>query len=134
MRCYMDEDVPLDVAIHFRLRRHDAVAAAELGHKGLSDPRQPAFALLEDRVLVTCNRRDFLLLHETLVIWSREHPSLERPIHAGILILPNGREIGYRGMVEMLEGFAQHREAERLAGRLFRWRAATAWEEVAFPP
>ncbi len=74
VRLLADENVPLAVVEALRLEGHDVVVLAEsvLG-SGVSDPAVLAHARVEQRAVVTLNRRDFFRLHR------------DQPDHDGII-------------------------------------------------
>ncbi len=88
-RFYIDEDVARAVAVALFDRGHYMVSTDEMGLKGQSDSKQLRWATSERRILVTCNRRDFELLHEALVVWMVPERAPDTLIHAGILAIPN---------------------------------------------
>lgn len=74
-RLYANENFPLPVVKELRRLGHDAITVAETGKAGqkTSDEEVLAFALSEDRAVLTHNRKHFFRLHR------------ERPAHAGIV-------------------------------------------------
>jgi len=75
-RLYIDEDLPLEVAIELRKRSHDVLTAVEAGiaNKRIQDPDVLAYATIHRRAVITMNRHDFKRLH-----W-------RYPDHAGIIV------------------------------------------------
>ncbi len=75
-RFYTNENFPLPASEHLRRLGHDVLTVAESGHAdmALSDPEVLSFAVREQRILVTLNRRHFIRLHQ------------EQPEHAGIIV------------------------------------------------
>jgi predicted nuclease of predicted toxin-antitoxin system len=69
---YLDENVDGDVARGLHTRSIDALTTAEAGNRGMSDEEHLAYALRENRVIITQDS-DFLVLH---------HRQIE---HAGIV-------------------------------------------------
>jgi predicted nuclease of predicted toxin-antitoxin system len=73
-RLLADENVPLLVVEELRTHGHDVVTlAASLLSTGISDAEVLARARVEQRAVVTLNRRDFFRLHR------------EQPDHEGII-------------------------------------------------
>jgi uncharacterized protein DUF5615 len=75
-RCYANENFPLPAVEALRHLRHDVLTAAESGRAGQAIPDADvlAFAVAEQRIMVTLNRRHFIRLHHTT------------PTHAGIVV------------------------------------------------
>jgi predicted nuclease of predicted toxin-antitoxin system len=80
VRFLLDEDLSPVVAETARGLGLDAVSVHECDRRGLSDEEQLELAAREERVLVTRNRDDFILL--TLEAFRTGKP------HAGALIVP----------------------------------------------
>lgn len=80
MKLYLDDD-SVAVVLVALLRRagHDVQIPADAGIDGQEDPVHLTHAVLQDRVLLSHNYRDFKLLHD-LVVAVRGH-------HAGILVV-----------------------------------------------
>jgi hypothetical protein len=74
IRVYVDEDVPLSFSEALIHRGVDQQA----GNKGLSDSGQLAYAATNGRIIVTHNKRDFILLHTEYI--------RSRRAHAGIVV------------------------------------------------
>jgi uncharacterized protein DUF5615 len=75
-RCYTNENVPLPTVEALRRLGHDVLTTAESGRAGQAIPDADvlAFAVAEQRIVVTLNRRHFIRLHQTT------------PRHAGIVV------------------------------------------------
>ena len=78
-RFYLDEDVPASAAEIARGLGLDVVATRDEGHLGWADEEQLWWAGARSRVLVTCNRDDYLQL-------TRSTLAAGKP-HAGVLIV-----------------------------------------------
>lgn len=74
----LDEDVRTLLAEVLRQRGYDAVHVLEAGRQGKSDREQLDYAVGQDRVLLTHNIRDFLLLDRSF--------RAEGKSHAGIIV------------------------------------------------
>jgi len=75
-RCYANENFPLPVVEVLRHFGHEILTTAESGRAGQAIPDADvlAFAVAEQRVVLTLNRRHFIRLHQTI------------PEHAGIVV------------------------------------------------
>jgi hypothetical protein len=75
-RCYANENFPLPVVEALRRFGHEVLTTAESGRAGqaILDTDVLAFAVVEQRVVITLNRRHFIRLHQTT------------PEHAGIVV------------------------------------------------
>lgn len=76
-RLYFDEDASEHAVIHnLRVRNVDVTSAIEEGRGGFSDAEQLAYATEQNRVLCTCNIRDFLPLHTDYLAQGKSHPGI----------------------------------------------------------
>ena len=75
-RCYANENFPLPVVEILRRFGHEILTTAESSRAGQAIPDVDvlAFAVAEQRVVITLNRRHFIRLHQTT------------PKHAGIVV------------------------------------------------
>jgi predicted nuclease of predicted toxin-antitoxin system len=75
-RLYTDENVPFPIVELLQALSHNVLTAQEAGqaNQKISDEAVLAFAIQDQRAIVTGNRRDYMKLH-------RLHPN-----HAGIII------------------------------------------------
>jgi hypothetical protein len=74
--CYANENFPLPAVEALRRLGHDVLTTAESGRAGQAIPDADvlAFAMVEQRIVVTLNRCHFIRLHHTT------------PAHAGIVV------------------------------------------------
>ncbi|MBE9096491.1 DUF5615 family PIN-like protein [Tychonema sp. LEGE 07203] len=63
-RIYADEHFPRQAVQNLRSLGHDVLTVQEAGNAGLPDEDVLAFAISENRVVLTVNRRDFFQLHK----------------------------------------------------------------------
>lgn len=89
IRYFMDEHYPAAVSKALRERGIDVLTVQEAGRATLPDPDQLAFALAEDRVMVTFDT-DYLALHQS------------GDPHAGIAWCPQ-EKYGIGALVQLLE-------------------------------
>jgi predicted nuclease of predicted toxin-antitoxin system len=78
-RLYADEQFPRQVTERLRELGHDVVTVQEAGQSGQADPDVFAFAVANQRAVLTQNRRDFVKLHQ------------QRSAHAGIVVCSENR-------------------------------------------
>lgn len=63
-RIYADEHFPRQVVQKLRSLGHDVLTVQEAENTGLPDEDVLAFAISENRAVLTINRRDFFQLHK----------------------------------------------------------------------
>jgi len=84
IKLYLDEDVDISLSIALKQKGIDVLTTQESGHKRLSDIEQLEFAVNKKRVILTHNKRDFILLHKKYLLESKEHYGIilsdQRPI------------------------------------------------------
>ena len=105
-RCYANENFPFPAVEALRGLGHDALTTVESGRAGQAIPDADVlgFAVAEDRIVITLNRRHFIRLHHTT------------PTHAGIIVCtfdPDFAALGQR-IHRALEAHPQ------MAGQLVR--------------
>jgi len=61
---YLDEDVPLSFGEALITRGVDVLSTQQAGNKGFSDLEQLRFAVENKRVMITHNKKDYILLHK----------------------------------------------------------------------
>jgi predicted nuclease of predicted toxin-antitoxin system len=76
-RFYSNENIAMQVVAELRRLGHDVLTSLDAGkaNAAITDPEVLAFAIAEDRILLSHNRRHFLQLHQR-----RTEP------HAGIVL------------------------------------------------
>lgn len=84
IKLYLDEDVDISLAKALQQKGIDVLTTQEAGKKRLSDAEQLEFAVNTKRILLTHNKRDFILLHKNYIFEGREHHGIilsdQRPI------------------------------------------------------
>jgi predicted nuclease of predicted toxin-antitoxin system len=83
VRLYLDEMIPVALAVILRQYGYDVLAANEVNMSGKSDEEQLAFAVSNNRAIITFNIKDFPLLHQS---WFSEGKK-----HFGIIVSPEIR-------------------------------------------
>lgn len=73
MKLYVDADVTPKLAHALRQRGYDVLSAHEAGNADAADLEQRAFAVTEDRALLTCNSGDFTAIFEDYWYADRAH-------------------------------------------------------------
>ena len=76
IKLFLDEDVWTGLAAQLTQAGFDTVSVDEVGRKGLSDEDQMAFAIAEDRAILTHNIQDFVPLVITCFEQGIEHPGV----------------------------------------------------------
>lgn len=123
---HLDNDVPLALGGAFRQLRHDAVTALDLGLANASDPVQLRRAAEADRILLSHNQVDYVLLHQAWLDWARAW-SVDR-VHRGIIIVPQ-----YPPGRDLATAMALHEPLSRdwrLDGQLWRWNPRHGWKRL----
>lgn len=79
---YADEDFPFPAVVYLRLLGHDVLTTQEAGKANLriSDEEVLAFAIENDRAILTRNRRHFIRLHYS------------HPHHTGIVVCSHDQD------------------------------------------
>jgi predicted nuclease of predicted toxin-antitoxin system len=77
MRLYLDDDsAGAMLAALLRRAGHDVQTPADAGIAGEDDPVHLTYAVLQDRVLLSHNYRDFKQLHDLVVAVQGHHPGI----------------------------------------------------------
>ncbi len=98
-RLYADEDFSYPTVEELRRLGHDVLTAQEAGegNRGRMDNEVLAFAVVQERAVVTFNRRHFVRLHHVtgphfgIIVCSRDadHPALAARIGRSIAVYPS---------------------------------------------
>jgi predicted nuclease of predicted toxin-antitoxin system len=83
VRLYLDEMIPVVLAVVLGQYGYDVLTAKEANMFGKSDEDQLAFAVSNQRTIITFNIKDFILLHQK---WLSEGKQ-----HSGIIVSPEIR-------------------------------------------
>ncbi|HJT77996.1 MAG TPA: DUF5615 family PIN-like protein [Gemmataceae bacterium] len=77
MNLYLDDDsVDTYVVRLLRAAGHDVVIPADVGTSGEKDPVHLMCAIEHDRILLSHNHDDFMLLHRLVLLVSGHHPGI----------------------------------------------------------
>jgi len=120
---YLDHNVSLHLASPLRAAGHDVVSARDLNRIRLSDDAQLLSAVRLARILVTHNRRDFLLLHEAWIAWPAALGAAF-PAHRGILVLDAASD---RMLATIVSDFLSAGAYEDLSNSLLWWHGPDGW-------
>lgn len=126
---YLDHDVPLQVAHLLGNSGHFVMTARALDLDAASDELQLLSAYRNRAILVTRNRKDFLLLHRAWLTWSHEWGA--SATHSGIVLVPHQYEgedwtpplVSSRILMLLMEGLPRENE-------LYHWQR-TGWTRAA---
>ena len=83
---YLDEDVDIALAAELQGRGHAAITTIELGNNAAVGGAQLLLAAKRNCILVTHNKRDFVVLHDGWRLWTADWQVGVR--HPGILVIP----------------------------------------------
>lgn len=105
-RLYADEQFPRKVSELLRTMGHSILTVQEAGNanQGIPDEEVLAFAVSDNRALITLNRQDFIRLHRA------------NPVHCGIIACTNDTD-RERMAIRINEAIAAE---EPLGGKLLR--------------
>jgi hypothetical protein len=83
---YSDHDIGFDTVVALRALGHAVVTTRDIGQENATDDVQLLTAASNNWILVTHNRRDFLLLHRA---WRNWAAALQLSLrHSGMLVIP----------------------------------------------
>ena len=118
----LDHNISVDVADELQIPGHTA-ARSSLVHNA-PDYEHLLYAAQHDCILVTHNVRDFRLLHGAWQVWPRVWGLPLLPVHAGVLVPPQGRwteaELAERVYLFVATGVP-------LSNTLYEWHPSKGW-------
>ena len=120
---YLDNDVSLRLAPLLRSVGHRVTTTRELGLSGASDDAQLLTAAWNGWILITHNRRDFMMLHDAWRTWPAAF-GLALPPHPGILVLDQALP---NVLTNVVSGFLAGMPGESWANDLFWWHRGGNW-------
>ena len=128
-RLYVDADISRDFVQALRAAGHDVAYAVDSAPEGRSDALHLAWAAMEERILLTFNKRDYQFLHRTLTTLLVFRVS--QYSHAGILTSTS--QLGAKDWAAEVNRLLQ--VGEPLSGRMFVWsQVKQSWSEDAWRP
>lgn len=119
---HFDEDVSLEIARLLQRSGRNVITYADLRMHGAPDYEHLIRAADADRVVVTNNRDDFVLLHGAWFRWSQAWGVA--PHHSGILVL-NHRLTPQQATQEII---ALEGRNEPFEDHLYIWRSQAGWQ------
>jgi hypothetical protein len=125
---YLDADVHQDYALPLQLRGHDVLTARQVGRLRAHDEEQLAFAAESRRILITHNSKDFLFLQRAWRHWSDMWDVSPRPIHPGILIIPQQSPWTFDQIAHEVNAFI--RSGIWLSNRYFDFSIGVGWIQM----
>lgn len=129
-RLYLDEDLSKDLGALLRADGLDAFHTRELGRAGATDPQQLAFAVEENRTIITANLVHFRMLHEAWILSAPlQNPTNPRP-HPGIVAVPNPNVMSAETMARLLADFVRGGLSSGVENRLLEWRIGHGWRDL----
>lgn len=102
---------------------YDITSAREQMLEQARDPIQFLHAATHNRVLLTHNESDFVLLHEAWVLWS--HTWKIAPLHAGVIVLPQQEQWLPNRTVQEIESITSM--TLPLENELWLWKPSMGW-------
>lgn len=120
---YMDADVLSDLAPQLRSFGHNVLTTYEVGRRRAGDEEQLGYAAELRRTLVTHNGQDFLLLQRAWRHWADLWFVTPRPIHYGILVVPQTQPaIELARQIDLLI-----QSGTDVRNRFYTWSPAGGW-------
>lgn len=117
---YLDNDVAVLTATLLQTRGHTTWTARDKALRAAGDEVQLLTAAQQQWVLLTHNRKDFVLLHNAWHAWSTAWGVA--PHHSGILIVPQWHAAQIAQQVDTFLVFGVP-----LVNTLYEWRAGRGW-------
>lgn len=108
IKLYSNENFPLKVVELLRQKGYDVLTTKDAGKSGIGIPDEDvlAFAIQEDRTLITINRKDFIRLHK------------QNPHHTGIIVCTENLDL--IGFAEKIHQEIEDLKQEEIIGQIFR--------------
>jgi hypothetical protein len=126
---YLDEGLSAQTDRRLVTHGNDVVYARSVVRDGTSDHLHLLIATQLGRILVTHNRTDFELLHFAWQDWFASLGPTPRPMHGGIVIVPQPPLVDAHDAADLVHTFVNDPMRAQLANRLFVWGIASGWTE-----
>jgi predicted nuclease of predicted toxin-antitoxin system len=118
---YLDHNVSLRLGSMLQQFGHDVVATRDRWTGRLTDDALLLDAVQSHRMLITHNRRDFVLLHDAWQSWPAAFGT-RLPEHPGILVLDAASE------QQLARVISDVLNAAPMSRQLFWWRRTRGWQ------
>ena len=125
-RLYFDNDVSLRLAPQLVHAGHAVTTAVGEGLTVAGDEVQLLTAVRRGDVLLTYNRRDFMILHRAWLLWPHAF-GFTLPPHNGIVTIDQV-EIGEQFVV--VEALLSTVSSERLLNQMLWWHPPAGWRSL----
>lgn len=125
---YLDQNVSHFLVAELEQRGHLVSTTTAERRVGAPDPHQLLYAAERNWTLVTHNRKDFWMLHDAWLRWSRRWGV--RPRHAGIIVIQLYADQSFSEIAENISNLLTDPDSS-LDTALYDWRRSTGW--VRFP-
>lgn len=126
---YLDEGLSVQTDRRLVTLGNEVVDARSVVRDGTSDHLHLLIATQSGRILITHNRTDFELLHFAWQDWFSSLGPTPRPMHGGIVIVPQPPLVAAQDAAELIHSFVNDLVRAPLANRLFVWGTASGWTE-----
>ncbi|HET7037969.1 MAG TPA: DUF5615 family PIN-like protein [Thermomicrobiaceae bacterium] len=124
-RFYTDEDPNGRIVSGLRELGHDVQRARDVFFGGAADYRHLHRAAIEERILITHNRDDFLLLHGALRFWRSTSYGVRLSLHYGILAVPQPHQMPPESVAYAID--EEIRALGALTNRFLRLDVGDGW-------
>lgn len=125
-RLYCNNDVSVRLLPLLKSAGHGAAPAVGLDLAGAGDEVQLLTAVQRDEILVTYNRRDFMLLHRAWILWPLEFGAALPP-HRGILALD---QVAPGLQLDALDTLLSAVSTEGLSNQMLWWHLPIGWSTL----
>jgi Domain of unknown function (DUF5615) len=126
----LDHNVSAQLARLLRLRGHIATTAREIDMESARDERILLTAATRELSVVTHNVKDFRLLHDAWIAWSRAWRV--QPIHTGILLIPDNHQWPPEQAAQEIDALIARGVIVHNA--LYEWKTREGWQRRPLPP